>query len=244
MISRLAVVQTERIGPSSSVAEFAVIRAGAVLGSGVVVHPGVVVNDGVVIGDGVELFPGCVMGKEPKGAGALARQPAFERRVVIGAGCSIGPHAVIFYDVEIGEHTLIGDGASVREGCRVGSRCIVSRHVTINYATTIGDGTKIMDNTHVTGKCTIGRDVFISLQVGMANDRAAGQLGYREAEVRGPTIEDGAVIGAGAILLPGVRIGAGAMVAAGAVVNRDVAPGSTVAGSPARAVAARGVERP
>ena len=41
-------------------------------------------------------------------------------------------------------------------------------------------------------------------------------------------------IGGGAILLPGVTIGDGAIVAAGAVVARDVAPGSRVAGIPAR----------
>jgi maltose O-acetyltransferase len=41
-------------------------------------------------------------------------------------------------------------------------------------------------------------------------------------------------IGGGAILLPGVTIGDGAIIAAGAVVSRDVAPGSRVAGIPAR----------
>jgi len=40
-------------------------------------------------------------------------------------------------------------------------------------------------------------------------------------------VEDGASIGAGAILLPGVRIGKGALVAAGAVCTRSVPPGAT-----------------
>jgi len=43
-------------------------------------------------------------------------------------------------------------------------------------------------------------------------------------------------IGGGAIILPGVSIGDDAVVGAGSVVTRDVAPGATVAGNPARAV--------
>jgi maltose O-acetyltransferase len=43
-------------------------------------------------------------------------------------------------------------------------------------------------------------------------------------------------IGGGSIVLPGVTIGDGAVVGAGSVVTRDVAPGVTVAGNPARAL--------
>ncbi len=49
-------------------------------------------------------------------------------------------------------------------------------------------------------------------------------------------IKRGAWICTGAILLPGTTVGENALVAAGAVVTRDVAPGTLVAGSPARAV--------
>ena len=50
----------------------------------------------------------------------MASSAEFQHRVVIGAECSIGPHSVIFYDVEIGENTLLGNGASIREKCRIG----------------------------------------------------------------------------------------------------------------------------
>jgi acetyltransferase-like isoleucine patch superfamily enzyme len=50
------------------------------------------------------------------------------------------------------------------------------------------------------------------------------------------TIEKGAWIAAGAIILPGVTVGQGAIVAAGAVVSRDVPPMTLVVGNPARAV--------
>ena len=43
-------------------------------------------------------------------------------------------------------------------------------------------------------------------------------------------------IGSGAIILPGVAIGDDAIIGAGSVVTRDVAPGVTVVGNPARAL--------
>lgn len=49
-------------------------------------------------------------------------------------------------------------------------------------------------------------------------------------------IGDDVWIGGGAIILPGITIGDGAIVGAGAVATRDVPPGATVAGNPARPV--------
>jgi acetyltransferase-like isoleucine patch superfamily enzyme len=93
-----------------------------------------------------------------------------------------------------------------------------------------------MDLTHITGNCTIGNDVFISANVASANDNAIGRLPYDEERVVGHTIEDGAAIGLGAILLPGVTIGRGAVVGAGAVVTKDVDADTLVMGIPARFV--------
>ncbi len=52
--------------------------------------------------------------------------------------------------------------------------------------------------------------------------------------IRPVRVEAGADVGTGAVLLPGVTVGRGSVVGAGAVVTRDVAPGSVVAGVPAR----------
>lgn len=232
MINALAVVETDDIGNNVDIKEFAVVRRGVRLGNNVVIHPFVVIESGVTIGDNVEIFPGTYIGKVPKGA-ALARKPEYREYIRIGSNCNIGPNAVIYYEVEIGENTLIGDGASIRERCRIGSNCILSRYVTVNYATEVGDNTKVMDSTHITGNCRIGKDVFISVCVGSTNDNAIGKLGYDEARVKGPTIEDGAAVGGGAMLLPGIVIHKDAIVGAGSVVTKDVAEKTVVMGSPA-----------
>jgi UDP-3-O-[3-hydroxymyristoyl] glucosamine N-acyltransferase len=236
LIHRLALVETDQIGEDSEIAAFAVVRAGAVLGRRVRVHPHAVIESGVVLGDEVEVFPGAFIGKEPKGAGALARPIAFERQVLVGRGASIGPNVVIYYDVEIGSGTLIGDGATIREQTRIGSRSVIGRNTAVNYNARIGDRTKVMDLAVVTGNCIIGDDCFISMCVSMANDNQLGRESYDEERMRGPTIADRVVIGVGATLLPGILIGEDAIVAAGAVVTRDVLPGVTVRGVPARAL--------
>ena len=232
MIHPTAIISTEaKIGDNVEIGPFAII-GNATISDGCIIHPHVIIADGVHLGCNVEVFPGAFLGKEPKGAGATARKPEFDRSIIIGDECSIGPHAVIFYDVKIGANTLLGDGASIREKCCIGSRCILSRYVTVNYDTMIGDRTKIMDNTHITGNARIGEDVFISTMVGTANDNLI-RAGYGD-HIAGQIIENFAVIGAGAILLPTIRIGFSAIVAAGAVVTKNVAANTLVAGIPAR----------
>ena len=211
----------------------ACVSADATIGKGCIIHPFVWIGPDVVLGDDVEVFPGSVIGKEPRGAGATARDITYEATISIGSGSAVGPNAVIYCDVQIGHNTLIGDGASIREQCRIGDRCIIGRGVTVNYNCTVGDRTKVMDLSSLTGNMQVGNDVFVGLGVLTSNDNAMGRGGFTPAVV-GPTIQDGAVIGTGANLLPGTVIGAGATVAAGAVVTRDVASGTTVFGMPAR----------
>lgn len=235
-IHPLAIVETERnlIGEGTIVDAYAVIRKGVVLGENVVVHPHVVIEADVQIGDGVEIFPGAYIGKLPKGAGALARIPEIKGGTFIGANSSVGPHVVIYQDVQIGENCLIGDAASIREACRIGKAVVVGRHVTLNYAVVLHDRVKIMDHSWLGGNQAIGEGAFISGLVGMTNDNAMGREGYDESQILGPSVGANARIGAGAQILPNIKIGDGAIVAAGAVVTHDVDIAQTVVGVPAK----------
>ncbi|MBT3390579.1 MAG: transferase [Chloroflexi bacterium] len=235
MISSLAIIKTKHIGTGSWIHEHAIVRKNVVVGKNVVIHPFVVIEEGVVIGDGTEIFPGAYIGKSPKGAGATSRPISFDKKVCIGNNCSIGPNSIIYYDVQIGNNTLLGDGASIRENCMVGSFCIVGRYVTINYNTIIGDAVKIMDHSWLAGNMQIDDHVFISGGVLSTNDNDLGKNGYNAERVIGPKIHAGAQIGVGAILLPNLEIGNNAIVAAGAVVTKNVAPNTVVMGIPAQA---------
>lgn len=78
-------------------------------------------------------------------------------------------------------------------------------------------------------RISIGDDVIIGYDVVLLCHEFL-QDEYRLGDVR---IEDGATIGARAIVLPGVTIGENATVGAGAVVTDDVEAGVTASGIPA-----------
>ena len=86
---------------------------------------------------------------------------------------------------------------------------------------TIGEGSNVQDGAVLHGDP--GQPVQIGADV---------TIGHR-AVVHGATLEDGCLIGIGAVVLNGVTIGAGALVAAGSVVTKDVPPRALVMGAPA-----------
>jgi maltose O-acetyltransferase len=85
------------------------------------------------------------------------------------------------------------------------------------------------------GGVTIGDDVVLSYDVRVLDDDSHG-IGLTPARFAPVTIEDGAFVGARAMITAGVRVGARSFVAAGSVVRDDVPEQSLVAGVPARVI--------
>ena len=148
------------------------------------------------------------------------------RDVVFGENVVVQPFTNL-YGCTIGDDTRIGPFVEIQRGAVVGARCKVQSH------TFICEGVRIED------------EVFVGHGVVFVNDKHprattdGGELqGPGDWQLLETTVEAGASIGSAAVILGGVRIGRGALVGAGAVVTRDVAAGATVAGSPARVLAA------
>jgi acetyltransferase-like isoleucine patch superfamily enzyme len=126
-------------------------------------------------------------------------------------------------------------------GCSIGALTRIGPFVEIQRGVAVGERCKISSHTFVCDGVTIENEVFVGHGVMFVNDRRpaatndAGELQTADDwELLRTVVERGAAIGSGAVILGGVRIGPGALVGAGAVVTRDVAPGATVAGVPAR----------
>lgn len=107
---------------------------------------------------------------------------------------------------------------------------------------TIGEGAIVSHNAMITCDVSVGTGFQCNMYAYVAHDCVIGDfvtLSPR-ASVNGRVrIDDDVLIGSGAVILPGredrpLTIGRGATVGAGAVVTRDVAPGDTVVGCPAR----------
>ena len=106
----------------------------------------------------------------------------------------------------------------------------------------IGEGAIFAHNTIVTCDAQIGKHFHCNIFSYVTHDCVVGDFvtfAPRVSMNGRIIIEDDVYIGSDATLLPGnankpLIIGKGAVVGAGAIVTKDVAPGTTVVGNPAR----------
>lgn len=103
----------------------------------------------------------------------------------------------------------IGPGGFVSYGVAVSSGCRIGRHCTIAANTVLGEA------------CTLGECVYVAPGVNVGGRTVIGSECY---------------IGIGAVIADHLTVGDGVTVGAGAVVVRDVSPGATVVGNPAREI--------
>jgi len=97
LVSELAPVYTDQIGPGAYIQENAVIQTAASLGDNCTVHSGAMVGERVTLGNHCFVGPGSqLLGRATYGDG-----------VYIGAG------AIILPDVQVGEWSTIGAGSVV-----------------------------------------------------------------------------------------------------------------------------------
>lgn len=169
------------------------------------------------------------------GRGLVLRQPgkvSIDDGAVIDEGCTFKVRGGEESGIWVGQGVFIGRGALLNTR---GGQVHVREHANVGPYVQIG----------TYGRLTIGRHCILAAfcYIGGLNhraDRTDVPIALQGIDNRGGvTIEDGAWVGANAVVLDGVTIGRGAIVGAGAVVTHDVPPLAVAAGVPARVIRIR-----
>ena len=158
----------------------------------------------------------------------FVHRPAWDATARVYAATSVDA------SVQIGAGTVIWRYVTILENTVIGAECVIGACVFIGRAARIGDGTRIHPCTGIPNDAQIGSYVYIGSNVTLANVKVPNLRDRSQEVFAPPRIEDDVMIGANAVILPGVVIGHGARVGAGAVVTKDVPPGWTVIGNPAK----------
>ena len=136
---------------------------------------------------------------------------------------------------QIGEGTRIWQFAVVLKGAKIGCNCNICAHTFIENDVVIGDSVTVKCGVQLWDGLRVGNNVFIGPNVTFCNDKHP-KSGNHDFECLQTVIEDDVSIGANVTILPGVRLGEGCIIGAGAIITKDVLPGVTVVGNPAKEI--------
>lgn len=183
----------------------------------------------------VQLCRGCrigdyaVIGEPPRG------KEAGELPTVIGEDSIIRSHTVIYAGNRIGARFQTGHGALIREENEIGDDVSIGSHSVIEHHVWIGNGVRVHSQVFVPEYTRLEDECWLGPNVVVTNALHPRCPKVKEC-LKGATVERGAKIGAGVVLLPDITIGEMALIGAGAVVVSDVPPGAVMVGNPARQV--------
>lgn len=144
----------------------------------------------------------------------------------------IHPTAVVEANVTLGEDAKVWHFSHVRSHAVIGPRVSIAKDVYVDANVSIGEGSRIQNGVNIYNGVKISRWCFVGPAVVFTNDMHP-RVGRHNWQVTPTLLEDGASLGAGAIVRCGVTVGAFAMVGAGAVVTKDIPPFCLVTGVPA-----------
>src|SRR4029079_16935408 len=156
------------------------------------VHPSAIVYPGTILGEGVKGLENAVVGKQP----SLSPRSTARRDPLppteIGDGTIVYNGAIVFAGSTIGARVILGDQSCTRERVTIGDDVVLGRGSLVENDTTIGALTKIQAEAYITAYSTLEENVFIAPCVVTTNDNFMGRTERRHDLIAGPTIRRGA----------------------------------------------------
>ena len=212
--------------PAWGIDERAVLAPDVAVGQRVNVGPYAVIGEGVRLEDDAVIYPG----------------------TYVGPGCHIGPQCVLYANVSLYPRVTLGRGVVIHSGAVIGAdgfgyrRLDGEGHRKIPQigGVLVGDGVEIGANTCI-DRATLGNTVVEAgakldnlVQIGHNSVVGADTVIAGQAGVSGSVrVGAGVRMGGQAGIADHLTVGAEASIAGQAGVATDVAPGTTVFGTPA-----------
>lgn len=188
-----------------------------------IIHPNVKLGSNVIVED----F--CIIGAPPKGVAAG------ELETIIGDNSYIRSGTVIYAGNRIGHSFQTGNKANIRELNQIGDNVSIGTLSVVEHHVVLEDNVRIHTQAFIPEYSTLKCGSWVGPNVVFTNAKVPLAPDAKD-NLKGPTLEPGARVGANSTLLPGIVVGENALVGAGSVVTKNVEANSVVAGNPARKI--------
>ena len=226
--------ESAKIGANTTMGYNTIVMENVEIGENCLIGHNVVIHPNVKIGNSCRIDDNTIIGKKPM----FSPRSIFKAQqewdpTIIGDECLIGANVIIYIQCKIGSHNLIADLASIRENVSIGDYNIVGRGASIENFCKVGNKNKIETNVYITAYSEIEDYCFVAPCVATSNDNYAARDKERYNHFKGITLQTGARIGVGSVILPGRVIKKDALVAGASVVTKDIPEKEIWAGNPA-----------